>query len=286
VRAVRDAMASVFSTAVSAGAAGVVAMLEEQVAATPDREKWRPLREAIELLRTVLPGFEGRLRRHVTERFEAKLAPAGDEFSKTAMFSLALVAEDDMQEEIVIGNATRRLRDALAEELFHLTERLVEAIGQGPLPENRNPAFPRLFVRALLDALAAPGVSAQGRFMAFSAFSPALLAALRAAYQAANVLLVDRGVLPQLKRGYGAPQPVGSSRAANATGVPPALAEAPGASGASDASDASGSSALARARFRIAAIAARHGEARTELNEVVALLREEEMRLARSAAAS
>jgi hypothetical protein len=62
--------------------------------------------------------------------------------------------------------------------------------------------------------------------------------------------------------------------------VPPALAEASGAS------DASGSSALARARVRIAAIAARHGEARAELNEAVALLREEEMRLARSAAAS
>jgi hypothetical protein len=266
VGAVRDAMAAVFSTTVSAGAAGVVAMLEEQVAATPDREKWRPLREAIELLRTVLPGFEGRLRRHVRERFEAKLAPAGDELSKTAMFSLALVAEDDMQEEIVIGNATRRLRDALAEELFHLTERLAEAIGEGPLPEKRNPAFPRLFVRALLDALAMPGVSAQGRFMAFSAFSPALLAALRAAYQAANGLLVERGVLPQLKRGYGSPQPVGSSQP---TGP----------------SEAGGSTGLARVRARLAAIAARHREARAELDEVVALLLEEELRHVRSLAA-
>jgi hypothetical protein len=280
VRAVRDAMATVFSTTVSAGAAGVVEVLEEQVAATRDREKWRPLREAIELLRTVLPGFEGRLRRHVTERFEAKLAPAADEFSKTAMFSLAslsLVAEDDMQEEIVIGNATRRLRDALAEDLFQLSERLAEAIGEDPLPENRNPAFPRLFVRALLDALAAPGVSAQGRFMAFSAFSPALLGALRSAYKAANGLLVKHGVQPQLKRGYGAPLAVGSSRAAGASGGLPAQAAT---------SDASGGSALARARARIAAIAARHGEARAELDEVVALLREAEVGIARSAAAS
>lgn len=267
VRAVRDRMAAVFSTTVSAGAAGVLEVLEEQVAATRDREKWRPSREAIELLRTVLPGFEGRLRRHVAEQFDRELAPAGEELPKSATLSLAplaLVAEDDMQEQIVVGNATRRLRDALATDLFHLSERLAEAVGRGPLPENRNPAYPHLFVRALLDALAAPGVSAQGRFMAFSAFSPALLGALRAAYKAANGILVEHGVLPELKRGYGAPQPVGSSQAAGAP-------------------EASGASALACARGRLAAIAARHHDARAELDEVLALLREAEMRYARSA---
>jgi Protein of unknown function (DUF1631) len=292
VLVVRDKMAASFSTTVSAAAAGVVELLEAQVAETQDREKGRPLREAIELLRTVLPGFEGRLRRQVAERFAAALCPAGGEPATAAMHApaaLCLVADDDMQEQIVTGNATRRLRDVLAEEFFQLSGRLAAVVGEGPLPENRNPANPRLFACALLDALAAPGVSAQGRFTAFSACSPALLGALRAAYRVGNELLVRQGVLPELKRGLGAPQPLGSSPVA--TGQTPAgahrnaLPDEPRAK-TPGACRSGGTSVLAWARVRLAAIASRHGDVRAELEEVAALLHEEEMRSARSGATS
>lgn len=217
-------MAAAFSASVAAAGAGVLELLEHQLATTPEREKWRPLREGIDLLRTVLPGFGAAVRSHVAARFDAKLAPGESALSKTQVLSLAslsLVADDDVQEEIVVGNATRRLREAVAEELFLVTERLSAAFGQGPLPEDRNPAYPRIFARALLDALAAPGVGTAGRLAAFAAFSPALLEAMPPTYKAANDLLVERGVLPDLKRRYGAPQPVGATTArANAPAVP------------------------------------------------------------------
>ncbi len=213
-RTVRDRMAAVFAASISSEAAGVLEVLEQQLATTPEREKWRPLREAIDLLRTVLPGFDGAVRRHVIERYDAKLSPGDNAMSKTSALSLSalsLVADDEVQEEIVVGNATRRLREVVAEELFLVTERLAEALGGGSLAEDRNPAYPRVFARALLDSLAAPGVSAQARFTAFGAFSPALLAAMPATYKAANALLEEHGILPNLKRSYGAPQAVGGN---------------------------------------------------------------------------
>jgi len=228
-RDVRDRMAAVFSASLSAEAAGVLEVLEQQLATTGEREKWRPLREAIDLLRTILPGFDASVRRHVTARYDAKLSPGENALSKTSVLSLAslsLVADDEVQEEIVVGNATRRLREAVSEELFLVTERLAEVLGTGSLAEDRNPAFPRVFARALLDALAAPGVGMPARFAAFAAFSPALLEAMPATYKAANALLAEHGVLPQLKRSYGTPQAVGSANARTTTAPPPGAAAA------------------------------------------------------------
>ena len=228
-RDVRDRMAAVFCASLASEAAGVLEVLEQQLATTGEREKWRPLREAIDLLRTILPGFEASVRRHVIERYDAKLSPGESALSKTSVLSLAslsLVADDEVQEEIVVGNATRRLREAVSEELFLVTERLAEVLGVGSLAEDRNPAYPRVFARALLDALSAPGVGMPARFAAFAAFSPALLNAMPLTYRAANALLAEHGVLPHLKHSYGAPQSVGSSNARTTTAPPPSAAAA------------------------------------------------------------
>lgn len=212
VAQVRDRLAADFAAALVADTPSVLETLEEHLAGTPDRDKWRPLKESIELVRSAAPLLEPRIVKHVRQRFDAKLEPGNDPLGKTQRFSVAslsLVADDEVQEEIAIGNAARRLREAVVEELYGLTERLAWLLGVERLSDDRNPAFPRTFARALLDAMAESSSDVSGRLAAFSAYSPALLNAVPVAYRKANALLRECGVLPDLARTYGTPQQVG-----------------------------------------------------------------------------
>ncbi len=115
------------------------------------------------------------------------------------------MAEDQVQEEIALGNATRRLKEQLGDELFALTHRVASVMDLEDLPDDRNPVFPRIFARGLLDALAEPGADGASRLAAFSGFAPVILEEVASAYSETNRWLRERGVLPDFKRSYGAP---------------------------------------------------------------------------------
>ncbi|MGZ5081405.1 MAG: DUF1631 family protein, partial [Usitatibacter sp.] len=115
------------------------------------------------------------------------------------------VADHQVQEEIALGNAAKRLKDQLGDELFALTQRMAAVMGTDSLSDDRNPVFPRTFTRGLLDALAEPGGDSAARLAAFSAFDPVMLEVVEEIYRSVNKMLRDRGVLPDFKRSYGAP---------------------------------------------------------------------------------
>lgn len=219
---IRDCLAAGFSIAVADEHGAMTEILEHQLKLTEDREKWRPLRQAIEDLRDLAPVLRDRLDATVRARYDARLSPETDKFSRTTRFSLdtlSLVSEEEVQEEIAIGNAARRLREVTGDEFFALNARLAAVLGRDNLAEEQSPAHPRLFARALLDVLAQSGSDPAARLAAFAACGPAMLHALPAAYKAANSLLVKRGIQPDLRRSYGAPQQVPGVRA-SAQGVP------------------------------------------------------------------
>ncbi len=269
----RDTLARSFGDEMAAHVPQAVELLEQQLAAASQREQWKPLRAAIELLGGMRGTLAGRLAKEVAERFDAKLKPGDDVFGKTARFSLdslALVADDQVSEEIAIGNSAKRLREHLGEELFALTQRLGALTGSDTLSDERNPAYPRIFARGLYDALAAPGAETATRLAAFSALGPAMLEVIRGVYGAANKLLIARGVLPDFKRSYGMPTQApargaampgpGASVAASAAGGAPQGPGAPGHDAAPPAFDAAASLerllAAARAGARSAAASA------------------------------
>jgi hypothetical protein len=242
----RDTLARSFGDEMAAHVPQAVELLEQQLAAASQREQWKPLRAAIELLGGMRGTLAARLAKEVADRFDAKLKPGDDIFGKTARFSLdslALVADDQVSEEIAIGNCAKRLREHLGEELFALTQRLGVLTGSDSLSDERNPAYPRIFARGLYDALAAPGVETAARLAAFSALGPALLEVIRGVYGAANKLLVARGVLPDFKRSYGMPTQA-PARGAAMPGTGASVA-APAAGGAPQGHGAAGHDAAA-----------------------------------------
>jgi len=211
LRAVRDCLAGQFALAIESEQKAVMEVLEHQLGQSANRDKWTRLHAALQTLRAVGPRLREKLDAAVRKRIDAKLLPGDDPFSKTARFtasSLSLVSEDEVQEEIAVGNTTRRLREATGDEFFALNNRLAVVMGLTGLVDDRSPAHPRLFARALLDVISEFGPDMPAKLAAFSAHDPALLQALATTYRDANALLASRGVLPDFRRSYGAPQQV------------------------------------------------------------------------------
>ncbi len=205
---IRDALARPFGDAVGARVPQVVEILEQQLALAEDRSRWKPLKGAVELLKGLRPTLGDRVAKEVCARFDAKVDPDRDEFGKTARFSLdslSLVGDEQVQEEIALGNTTKRLKEQLGDELFALTRRVAAVMDREELPDDANPVFPRIFARGLMDALGDSSADSGSRLAAFSGFSPILLEEVAAAYAATNRLLRQRGVLPDFRRSYGAP---------------------------------------------------------------------------------
>lgn len=256
VREVRDCLATTFAVAMSEEADAVREILQHQLDHTELREKWRPLRTAIEAVGIAADGFRGDLERAIGARFDAKLFPETRDFSQTmsiSLDSLSLVPDDEVQEEIAIGNAARRLREATGEEAFVLNARLATLLGRDGIDEEQSPVHPRVFARALLDVLAKACTEPAPRLSAFGAHDPAMLHALPRAYKAANEMLVERGILPDMRRSYGAPQqargarPAASAAPTGPPGLGPGVAQAQPAEGLFDRLLASATSSPAAA---------------------------------------
>ncbi len=209
--AVRDCLAGQFALAIDGEQKAIREVLEQQLTQSANRDKWAQLRAARDTLRAIGPHVRGKLDAAVRKRIDARLSPGEDEFSKTARFAasaLSLVSEDEVQEEIAVGNTTRRLREATGDQFYALNNRLAVVMGVASLEDERSPAHPRLFARAVIDVIAELAPDTGAKLAAFAAHDPALLQALSAAYRDANALLSSRGVLPDFHRSYGAPQQV------------------------------------------------------------------------------
>jgi hypothetical protein len=238
---IRESLARPFGEAVAARAPQVVDMLEQQLALTEDRSKWKPLKGAVELLKGLRPTLGKSIAKEVAARFDAKVNPGESPFEKTTVFSLdslSLVADDQVQEEIAVGNTTKRLKEQLGDELFALTSRLAAVMNREALPDDINPVFPRIFARGLLDSLGEAGPDNSSRLAAFLAFGPVVLEEVATVYAATNQMLRQRGVMPDFKRSYGAPVQA-PSRVATAAAAGPASPAAGGWSGGSSAGSGS-----------------------------------------------
>ncbi|MBL0141065.1 MAG: DUF1631 family protein [Betaproteobacteria bacterium] len=221
--ATRDCLAGQFALAIDEDGAAVVAVLQHQLDHSKDREKLRPLHDGIEALRALKPHFRDKLDAAVRKRIDAKLSPEPDLFSKTARFTasaLTLVTEDEVQEEIAVGNTSRRLREATGDELYALNTRLAVVMGVETVDDERSPVNPRVFARALLDVLAEMAPDTVSRLATFAAHDSTLLQAVATAYRDTNAMLASQGVLPDFRRSYGAPQQVPGVHAVSHSGTP------------------------------------------------------------------
>ncbi|MFN5542813.1 MAG: DUF1631 family protein [Betaproteobacteria bacterium] len=142
------------------------------------------------------------------KRFNEKISGDEDQATKAMSFSidsLKLVDDEEMREEIMLGNVSERLREACGYELFQLSKR-VEALAEVThMTDRQNPVLPQLFCRALLTGLGVAGANVSQRCEILAAGANAIIEVLNAALKEGNEVLVSRGFMIEILVVYGKP---------------------------------------------------------------------------------
>jgi len=130
-------------------------------------------------------------------------APAGDDSIDIPDFDgLQLVADDALSENIVVREFAAQLAETCDEELYALDRRIAALLGREEPVDGENPLSPALICEALAGAAAALGLDAESRLLLLRRIERHLHLALPVLYHEINGELIERGILPDLKRSY------------------------------------------------------------------------------------
>ena len=206
---VRKLILAQFSEALAAAGVATADSLYNRATLIRDDREQKFLMEASALLRNGAAELASQAAIVLAKRFDQKLS--GDEtgtHSKTTTFSmsaLSLQDDDEVQENIALNDTARRVKDAAGFEFLSLTTRMQALTGRATLPDSDNPVFPRVFCRALLDALELIDAKGASKMAIFAGFQPALEKMLPKIYEAINKALIKEGVMPDIVETYGKP---------------------------------------------------------------------------------
>ena len=154
--------------------------------------------------------FVETFRRDLSAEVERRqdLAPGGREKS-TSPFDipdfegLQLIDDDDLSQHIVIREFSAQLAETCDEELYTLNRRIAVLQGHEDQPDvSENPLAPPVICRALSDACSSIGTDAESRLILLRRLERHLHLSLPGIYQRINGYLIERGILPDLKRTY------------------------------------------------------------------------------------
>ena len=126
---------------------------------------------------------------------------------------LELVADEDLSEHIVIREFAAQLSESCDEELYTLDRRVAVLLGHEELPDNANPLAPPVICQALSDACTTIGSDPEQRLILLRRLERHLHLGLPPIYKEINAYLIERGILPDLKRNYRKTTPTAEARA-------------------------------------------------------------------------
>ena len=130
------------------------------------------------------------------------VSPSGSALEVPDFEGLQLVGDDELSERIVVREFAAQLAETCDGELYPLDRRIAALLGHEEPVEGENPLSPMHLCQALADASAGLGLDAESRLLLMRRIERHLHQALPAHYHAINLELIERGILPDLKRDY------------------------------------------------------------------------------------
>lgn len=112
---------------------------------------------------------------------------------------LSMLADEDLERELAISSLTRRVEARCSESLFALEQRLAVVRGGRKLVEKENPWSPLCFGEVLGEVLTPLELNARQLTLAMRSLEKLLLSQGNELLQGLNQLLIDAGVLPNLR---------------------------------------------------------------------------------------
>lgn len=161
--------------------------------------------EAMRELRIQRAGLETGFRQSVINLFQGlqKKPDAGSESvqpEKLDLDSLTLVNEDELETSVALDNMARRARNGCDEQLKVLAHRMEYLLeGKVALTEKNNPLEPRQLVSAFNDGLEKLAIDIKARLIVLKLFEREVMAETGYLVSEANKLLIEAGVLPEMK---------------------------------------------------------------------------------------
>jgi hypothetical protein len=141
--------------------------------------------------------------------------PTGGTLDVPDFEGLQLVEDEELSERIVVREFAAQLAESCDEELYSLDRRIAALLGHDEPQDGANLLAPIYICQALADAAAALGLDAESRLLLMRRIERHLHLALPSIYHDINAELIERNILPDLKRSYKR----GGTTAATATGV-------------------------------------------------------------------
>ncbi|WP_305072821.1 DUF1631 family protein [Propionivibrio sp.] len=129
---------------------------------------------------------------------------------------LQLIDDNDLSQHIVIREFSAQLEETCDEELYTLNRRVAALLGQEDKADaSGNPLAPAAICHALSDSCTSIGSDPESRLILLRRIERHLHVSLPGIYKRINDYLVERGILPDLKRTFR--RPSGANREASVT---------------------------------------------------------------------
>lgn len=180
-------------------------------------------------IRRLRPQIERSYHQQIAQNFsdfmEGKLNPSSLPENEISADSLSLIETEDYEELMQMTNMVSRVRARSAQAIFMLDQRLALLNNGQKLFEDSNPFGPQAIVQAFHETLKPHPLSLQIKGILYTLFDQHVMHGLEAIYAALNALLIDAGVLPNLK--YSVRQSPAKTRRRPASDAAPAAPAQP-----------------------------------------------------------
>lgn len=113
--------------------------------------------------------------------------------------SLSLVNDNELEEELAVDNLVAKLRERYSEELYGIGQRFKALVRAASVEEDCVPLGPANFCHAFRDAVETLELDIKIKLYIYKLLDRVLTADIGEFYASVNNLLIDRGVLPDLK---------------------------------------------------------------------------------------
>lgn len=115
---------------------------------------------------------------------------------------LKLLDDDDLSEHIVLREFSVQLTETCEDELYTLNRRVAVLLALDEPDEKANPLAPPIVCEALSEACANVGKDGDTRLLLMRRLERHLHDGLPPAYEQINAYLIERGILPELRRNF------------------------------------------------------------------------------------
>lgn len=154
----------------------------------------------IRLQRKALEAGFARAMNEVFERFSAgKPLGHGEADQIAEELSLALVEEEDMEEQVALKNMSAKAERDCYHELFELTVRLAALTRRNELDETAHPFYPGVMATAFAEAIAPMDMDIKVRLIIYKLFEKHVLSHSGELLKEVNRGLVREGILPKIR---------------------------------------------------------------------------------------